>query len=96
MRDWAMMLGGLLVWALHFLAVYGLASVADISDPSLETVWRITGLAVTLVCILTLAGIARGIGRKSDASPLSRHLGLAGSAIGAIAVVWQSLPLIVS
>lgn len=96
MRDWRIMLGALLVWALHFLLVYGVASVADISDPSQEATWRVSGLVLTALCLIALAVIAGRARAEKRVSALAKRLGLAGCGMSFIAVVWQSLPLLIS
>ena len=96
MRDWRIMLGALLVWALHFLLVYGVASVADISDPAQEASWRTGGLVLTGLCLIALVIIAIRARGEARVSPLARNMGLAGCVIGFIAIAWQSLPLLIS
>lgn len=96
MRDWGVMLGGLLVWALHFLLVYGVASMADISDPSQGSAWRLAGLMMTILCLAGLAVIVLQARSTRTVSSLARTLGLAGCALAAIAVIFQGLPLVLS
>ncbi|WP_426052104.1 hypothetical protein [Brevundimonas sp. SL161] len=96
MRDWGLMLGGLLVWTLHFLGVYGVASVADLSDPSTHALWRGLGLALTGLCLLAVALIALRARPSTRDAALYRQVGLGTCAVSFIAIVWQSVPLIVS
>jgi len=96
MRDWRIMLGALLVWALHFLLIYGVASVADISHPSQSGTWRMAGLGLTALCIVALAAIAMRARSEMRVSPLARRLGLFGCGMSLIAIVWESLPLLIS
>jgi hypothetical protein len=96
MRDWRIMLGALLVWALHFLLVYGVASLADISNPSQAGLWRTAGAVFTAACLGLLAIIAVRARSETRVSPLARRLGLAGCGLGLIAIVWQSLPMLIS
>lgn len=93
MRDWGLILGGLIVWTLHFLLIYGFASVADISEPETRRLWSIAGLAGSALGLAALAWIGY---RAKDASPLVRRLGTGGSIVAAVAVVWQSLPLLIA
>jgi hypothetical protein len=96
MRDWRIMLGPLLIWALHFLLVYGVASMADISDPSQKAAWRTAGLVLSGLCLLAIMAMGLMTRRLGRISPLARSLGLAGCGIGLIAVALQSLPLVLS
>lgn len=94
MRDWRWMLGGLSIWALHFLGVYGVASIADISAPSEAATWTTVGIGFSLACLMALAVIAVRIRTVPAISELARLLGQAGAVIGFIAVAWESLPLV--
>lgn len=96
MRDWRLMLGALGVWTVHFVLIYGLASLEAISEPSQRPVWRTAGLVLTLGCLAALPLIYLRSRNAPAISPLARQLGQAGCAIGAVAIVWQSLPLLVS
>ncbi len=96
MRDWGLMLGGLLVWAAHFLLVYAVASVADISDPALMRLWRAIGVALTGLCLLALIIIVRRSRLPTAKSILFRQVAMGGCLVGAVAVVLQSLPLLIS
>lgn len=96
MREWAIMLGGLTVWALHFLAVYALASLADLSHPAQAPAWRAAGLVATGLSVAALGLILLAARSSRNASGLARTLGPAGCGLSLIAVIWQSLPLMVS
>lgn len=85
MRAWAAMLGGLIVWAIHFFALYAAGSVF----PETATARLITG-AVTLACLAAAAAI---LVRALRLAPgLQRTLALAGALLSAIAIIWQGLP----
>lgn len=93
MPGWRIMLGGLLVWAAHFLAIYILASVFESS-----TIARIgTGIA-------TLAAVAANIGlvvvarRAEMPDAFARwmvSLGMLGVGLSLVAVLWQGLPALI-
>ena len=95
MREWAMMLGGLLVWAAHFVLIYVVASMADISPLSQEGAWRMAGLGLTGICVAAIAALLWWTVRTQEASALARRLGLFGGGLSLIAVVWQALPLLI-
>ncbi len=96
MREWRVMLGPFLIWAVHFVVVYSIASVADVTDPSLAIALRTTGLVATAFCGVALAVQFIHSRRQPSLTPLARQLASTGFAIGVIAVGWQSLPLIFS
>ncbi|MDG2520682.1 hypothetical protein P7B02_03930 [Caulobacter segnis] len=99
MRFWLWGLGGLLIWALHFLGLYGLASVADLATGRADG-WRAAGLGFSLACLLATAlyavMLARRLRRASNApvQVFALGLGLTGGLVAAIGVVFQSLPLL--
>lgn len=92
MQAWALLLGGLLVWAAQFFALYGLASIA----PGTQ-IARTGTVIVTVACaaadVLLLIYAARGAGRASDGfDRWLMKLGIAGAALSLVAVLWQGLP----
>ena len=96
MREWRVMLGPFLIWAAHFVVVYALASVADLSDATMAQGLRMTGLGGTALCGLGLMlGYVRSR-RQDRLTPLSRQLAGVGCAASLIAIAWQSLPLVIS
>ena len=100
MRAWLFMLAGLIVWAVHFMGVYAIASVAAVvgqADGPLA-LWLIGVL--TLFCAtadaLILAAAMRQGRRAADG--LERLIcSLAGlaAAISIVAVLWQGLPALI-
>lgn len=94
MRVWAVLLGGLTVWAAHFFVLYGIASVLP-GRP--EAQWLV--LAATLPAVVADGLILRKtIGRGSRADPLDgwiSRFGAIGAALSLVAVIWQSAPALV-
>lgn len=85
MRTWATMLGGMIVWAIHFFALYIAGSVF----PETAAARILTGL-ITLACLAAAAVI---LVRALRLVPgLQRTLALAGALLSAIAIIWQGLP----
>jgi hypothetical protein len=92
-RAWAIVLGGLAVWAAHFFVLYGIASAMP---GRVGARW--------LVLIVTLAAIAAdglilwrtiGAGRRADAlEAWIARLGGLGAALSLVAVVWQAAPAV--
>lgn len=100
MRRWLFMLGGLLIWALHFAGVYAIASVADVvQDAGVPAARALVG-AFTAVCALAAAGVAlAGLRRRTatlDAQQrFSNSLAVLGGALGVVAILWQGLPALI-
>ena len=94
------MTGGLLVWAVHFLGVYTLASLADVAARADDPEWRGAGLAFSGVCLLAsavlLALAARRLRRTGDEGwGFPDQLAALGAGLALIAIVWQSLPTVI-
>jgi uncharacterized membrane protein len=92
MRAWAYMLGGLIIWAIHFFAVYIAASIFLTSTTS-----RIITLLVTLACLASAAVLAvlGWAGRSRTEEPFGRwshDIAALSGAAAFIAVAWQGLP----
>ncbi|WP_068876941.1 MULTISPECIES: hypothetical protein [unclassified Phenylobacterium] len=99
MRRWLLLLGGLIVWAAHFLGVYGIASVADVLTraDAPAALWSVA--AFTLLC--AGADLAIGVlalrGDRGSVDGLDRLIhrgGAGGAALSLVAVLWQGLPIL--
>ena len=95
MRTWALLLGGMIVWTVHFFTIYGIASIFLTS-----TLSRVLTLLVTAACLaadaLLLWWAIRDL-RGSGSDEFSRWLRRLAALIAAsslIAVLWQGLPAI--
>lgn len=100
MRRWAWMLGGLIVWTVHFMGVYAIASLADVVSRADDPRWRMFGLAFSAACMLAalvLAGwAARRLRRRTDPSAhFGDQLALLGAGVATVAIVWQALPTVI-
>ncbi len=95
MRAWALLLGGLIVWTVHFFTLYAIASVF------LTTMLaRLLAGAATLACLaadaMLLASAIRAA-RSSDMDEFERWLRMLAALIAAIsfvAVLWQGFPVL--
>jgi hypothetical protein len=99
MRRWAFTLGGLIVWAIHFLGVYAIASLADTVSRADEPGWRMATLAFSGLCVLAaigclLAAIWRlRLGGEGEASGrFMSEIAALGAGLAVLAIVWQALP----
>ena len=100
MRRWAWMLGGLIVWTVHFMGVYAIASLADVVSRADDPAWRMVGLAFSGVCLLAALAItgwaARRLRRGADPSTrFGDQLALLGGGVATVAIVWQALPTLI-
>lgn len=92
MRAWSFLLGGMIVWAIHFFALY---IVVSIFLTSMLT--RVLVLAITLACLAAAGYILLRATKEwsgsTDAPDKWGH-GLAAlfAALALVAVIWQGLP----
>lgn len=90
MRTWLFLLGGLIVWAVHFFALYAVASVF----PDM-LVARVLTVAITLPCLAADLLLFVHARRREAGSAMERWVkgaALSGIGLSGIAVVWQMLP----
>lgn len=92
MKRWLLMLGGLLVWAVHFFAVYAAASIF----PGAPTA-NVVALVVTVMALAAGGALlwwTVRFGRTtSDAfDQWTWRVGATAAAFSILAVLWQGLP----
>ncbi len=89
MRAWLLILGGLIVWAAHFVAIYAIGSVFP---GQANARWLV--LAATVAAIGgNLAILWRTTGPRADAlDGWICSIGRIGAALSILAVVWQTAP----
>lgn len=97
MLAWPLMLGGLVVWGVHFAGVYGIASVFALFGSAESLGSRLTTAGFTGVCLLANVALlllaVRLIRRTDDEIRRWRHMIAAlGAAFSFVAVFWQGLP----
>lgn len=100
MRTWVFMLGGLIVWTIHFMGVYGIASIAEVAGRaddagSLWTVAALTALCAAADIALLLKAWRRGRRATGDLAPFQTSMAGLGAGFSLIAVIWQGLPALV-
>lgn len=94
MRGWLVLLGGMIVWTIHFFALWTVGSVV-LSVP----VARVVVAAVTVACLLADAGLLVMLAKTSvhgDLEKWTRSLGLLGVGLSFVAVTWQGLPALLT
>lgn len=100
MRRWAWMMGGLVVWTVHFMGVYAIASLADVVSEADDFGWRMVGLGFSAVCALAAVAITVAAARRvrGPADPSARfgdQLALLGGGVATVAIIWQALPTLI-
>lgn len=88
--SWTLLLGGLLVWALHFFALYAVASIFLTSDTA-----RLLTVAVTLLCLVLNALLfvrVASVQADVELTRWMRSLALLGVSLSVVAILWQALP----
>ena len=96
MRRWLAMTAGLLIWAVHFLGLYLLASVADVWSCIDAAAGRWAGLGFSLLCLAAIAVVAALMIRRpapEGTDGWERRVALTGALVAAVAVAWQTAPL---
>lgn len=93
MRKWALLLGGLTIWAAHFFLLYGFASIF----PGTETARILTWVATVpaLVALVGLLWLAAAGSMAAGSDELDRwvfDVAAVGAALSLVAVLWQALP----
>jgi len=90
MRGWRFLLGGLIVWAVHFFVLYGIASIW-LTTP----LARVLTLLATALCLaadaVLIVRIRRSDGREAMETWM-RAVAFYGAAISVVAILWQALP----
>lgn len=88
MRTWAILLGGLIVWTVHFFGLYAIAEIA----PQVGLV-----LALTAACLLAdmlLLLRSRALPKADAFEAWRRSVAIGGAALSLLAVAWQALPVL--
>jgi hypothetical protein len=97
MGRWAYLLGGLIVWAVHFVGVYAIASLADLVERAEAAPWRMGMLAFSGLCLLAEIGLFAWALRRlrQGEEAFQDRLALLGAGLGGVAIAWQTLPTLV-
>lgn len=94
MKSWLILLSGLLIWAAHFFLLYGIGEFVGSGRGARIAVAVATFGAAGFI---TATGWRIFAGRPADGfAAWRRHLALAGLFLGAVAIVWQSLPALIA
>ncbi len=99
MQRWFYMLGGLLVWAVHFVGVYAIASIGDVVARADDPSWRMIGLGFSGMCALVVVGLLiQALRRKDDGTDtidFGNLIARVGAGLALVSIVWQTLPTVI-
>lgn len=99
MKRWGYILGGLIVWTVHFLGVYVIASVGDVAADADHPLSRAAVGMFTLACLIAAGGLtvvaARRWRRDGEEMGFEHAVAATGGAVAAVSILWQGLPAVV-
>jgi len=90
MRTWAILLGGLVVWAVHFFGLYAVAEIAP--KPWLVAALTLACLAANLWLLLHV----RRLTKTDEFHAWRRSVAMGGAGLSLLAVAWQALPALMA
>jgi len=93
-RTWALLLGGLIIWTVHFFALYIIASVW-LTTP----LARGLTLALTIACLGAVGLLLVGMQRRQADTDMDRWVHVVASVgfgIAGVAILWQGLPALLA
>jgi len=93
MRLWRNLLGGLILWAAHFVAVYGVASVWPGTQLARLLVLAATVLALALAGWLALQNLREFRTATDELQRWLSSLALLGYGLAGAAIAYQGLPV---
>jgi hypothetical protein len=95
MGRWLFLLGGPLIWAAHFGAIYATASVSHVIAGATGGDTRSFIVVISMVCVGACAWLITSALRRPPADALGafwRNVAAAGAVLAIIAITWQTLP----
>jgi amino acid transporter len=95
MRIWRNLLGAFVLWALHFIAVYGIASALPGTGAAVILVLLVTGIAIAIASWFFAKAYADR-SASDDVERWSARVALLGYALAGAAIIYQGLPAILS
>lgn len=93
MRSWLLLLGGLLIWAADFFALYGVASIFPGMEVARYLSLAVTAIAAAAAAWLLLRMLARMRSPASDElADWIPKLAAAEAALALVAILYQGAP----
>lgn len=97
MPRWRLLLGGPIIWALHFGIIYAATSASEVVPSFTVSIARIAILIATALCLIACAWVLRSALRQTHTDALTafwRTVTATGAIFAIIAIIWQTLPAI--
>ena len=97
MRAWLLLLGGMLVWTVHFFALYALGSLFGTTASA-----RTGTIVATIACLAAdvwILVLCMRTARRNDVDTVigwPARLGAPVAALSLVAVFWQGLPALLA
>lgn len=92
MRPWALLLGGLVIWAVQFFLLYGLASIAPGTQAARTGTLIVTTACAAANVFLLVFAVRSAARHPEEFERWLLKLSIAGTALSLVAVLWQGLP----
>lgn len=97
MAKWALILGGLTIWAAHFFLLYAFASLFPGSGTAQVLTLIATVPALGADALLLWIAAARVLTRDPDEfETWVLNVAAAGAALSFVAVLWQAMPALIA
>ena len=91
------LIGGLVIWAAHFIGLYLISSAADVWFSADAPASRLIALGFSVACLSAASSLAVCLWRRRRGflgyEAWEGRVGLAGAMVAAIGIVWQTAPL---
>lgn len=95
MRRWFPFLVGPALWAIHFAAAYGIASISIQGAGEVTPLARLVIGAVSAALVLAALALVAPRGGNESFGRFASTIRRTGCLLAAVAIVWQALPLLV-
>jgi len=96
-KRWFWLTAGLLVWATHFIGLYLISSADDVWSSGDAQISRRVAFVFSIACLAAVSGVAARLWRRRDDvsgyEAWEVQVGLTGTLVAAIGVIWQTAPL---
>ncbi|MCR5880664.1 hypothetical protein [Phenylobacterium sp. J367] len=101
MPRWSYALGGLIAWTVHFSGVYAFVSLDAQTVARDGALWRAASAALSAACLAACVAVAvvaaRRLRRRREAGvALMDQLALLGAGVALVAILWQTLAVLIA
>ena len=96
MRTWLILIGGLLIWMIHFLGSYIIASLFPAAEIANWLVLALTAVGLAATALLVLGPGLRLLRSHDGSTQWMGGLAIGGSLLAAMAIAYQLLALLLA